>query len=117
MKEEKKEVYEIVRPWLKDEVSITDMSEDKLRELCVALRDHIEWLTDTFEVNDSDIATLETNNEQLEIKLEKAEAALNREKESKEFWENRSNEYEQKFENIKKDFSAIAQLMTTLISR
>ena len=114
MKEEKKEIRDIIKEL--ENVGTENMTKEQLVSYCNELQKYVKFLDDQLEVKDGDLATCEYNCEELEKKLEKAEAALNREKESKDFWFNRSNEYEQKYENIKKDFSAIAQLMTTLVS-
>lgn len=116
MKEElKKEIIGTIEKI--ENVGTENMTKEQLVILCNNLQGHVKSQIDALEEKDSDLATCEYKCEELEKKLEKTEAALKQAKESNDFWVNRSNEYEQKFENIKKDFSAIAQLMTTLISR
>lgn len=116
MKEElKKEIIGTIEKI--ENVGTENMTKEQLVILCNNLQGHVKSQIDALEEKDSDLSTCEYKCEELEKKLEKTEAALQQAKESNDFWVNRSNEYEQKLENIKKDFSAIAQLMTTLISR
>ena len=70
-----------------------------------------EMTKEAFKAHFDELVALKCEAEEKAAKLEKQVEEL---KEGKQFWINRSNEFEDKYDTLKKDAAAIAQVLNSL---